>query len=427
MRTSTRGWCIPAAVVMLTAFAPAPQAWSRQGMPPGAASARVQPGPKQAPTPEIVLGTSTALTGPAAALGTGFKAGVDAAIDEANRAGGVGGATLRLIALDDGYEPTRTAPNMRRLVETEHVLAVIGNVGTPTAVAAIPIAMESHTPFVAAFTGAGVLRKAPPDRYVINYRASYVEETETMVAALVERAGLKPEEIGFFTQRDAYGDAGFAGGIAALLRHGLKSEAGVVHGRYERNTTAVENAVADVLSARTPVRAVIMVGAYKPTAAFVKLLRSTGPSPMFLSVSFVGSEALAAELGSDGDGVIITQVVPPPDSDVPVAVRHREALAAVSPEIKPTFTSLEGYVAGRILLESLRRVRGPLDRESLTASFESLGDFDVGLGESLRLSPTEHQACHHVWPTMLRAGRIVALDWKELTAGAPAPGRAEAK
>ena len=131
---------------------------------------------------------------------------------------------------------------MRRLIEEQRVLAVVGNVGTPTAIAAVPIALEARTLFFGAFTGAGVLRKEPPDRYVINYRASYAEETAAMVRALVAIAHITPEEIAFFTQRDGYGDAGFAGGIAALTQHGLKDPATVAHGRYERNTLDVEKA-----------------------------------------------------------------------------------------------------------------------------------------------------------------------------------------
>jgi len=198
---------------------------------------------------EIVLGMSTALSGPAADLGLDMRQGVLAGMERANRAGGVHGRHLRLIALDDGYEPARAAPNMRQLIEKDNVLAVIGNVGTPTAIAAIPIANEDRTLLYAAFTGAGVLRKDPPDRYVINFRASYAEETAAMIDALIDGAGLKIEDIAFFTQRDAYGDAGYSGGIAALRRHGLRDENAVVHVRYERNTVAVENALASLLYA----------------------------------------------------------------------------------------------------------------------------------------------------------------------------------
>jgi ABC-type branched-subunit amino acid transport system substrate-binding protein len=208
--------------------------------------------PAAAEGDETLLGMSTALSGPAAELGENMKTGVLAALEEANRGGGIAGRSLRLVALDDQYEPAQTVPNMRELIDEKEVVVVVGNVGTPTAVAAIPIANEAKTPFYGAFTGAGVLRKTPPDRYVVNYRASYAEETAAMVDALVAQAGLRTNEIAFFTQRDAYGDAGFVGGIAALRRHGLASEHDVAHGRYERNTLAVENGLAEVLQADPP-------------------------------------------------------------------------------------------------------------------------------------------------------------------------------
>lgn len=202
--------------------------------------------------PIIKLGMSTALTGPASFLGINMRSGVLAAIQELNHQGGISGARVELICLDDGYEPTRTAPNMRRLISRENALAIIGNVGTPTAVTAIPIANSSKIAFYGAFTGAGILRKNPPDRYVINYRASYAEEVSEMIEALISIAGLKPRQIAFFTQRDTYGDAGYTGGIEALRRHGLKDENRIIHSRYERNTLAVENGLADIILAEPP-------------------------------------------------------------------------------------------------------------------------------------------------------------------------------
>ncbi|MGD9690043.1 MAG: ABC transporter substrate-binding protein [Phycisphaerales bacterium] len=391
------------------------------GLWPGGAGAAAPPTGE-----ELVLGMSTVLSGPAAELGQGVKLGVEAALDEVNRAGGIHDRPLRLIALDDGYEPSRTGPNMHRLIETDSVLAILGNVGTPTAVVAIPIAMDTKTPFVGAFTGAGVLRKSPPDRYVINFRASYGQETAAMVDALVAHAGVKPEEVAFFTQKDAYGDAGYMGGMAALRRHGLKDDARVAHGRYERNTTSVEGGAAEVLSAQPPAKAVIMVGAYAPTAEFVKLVRSMGERPIFMSVSFVGTEELGRALGDAGDGVIVTQVVPPPDSDVPIAAAHRAALAAFKPEARATYLSLEGYAAARMLLSGIERIKGAITREAVVDALENLGEFDIGLGERLVLSGKRHQACERVWPTVLRSGRAEAMAWEELSRVSPrATGSAE--
>jgi len=362
----------------------------------------------------IVFGMSTALTGPAADLGKNMRAGVLAAFEEANRTGGIHGRQLALVSLDDGYEPSRTAPNMRQLIEREDVLAVVGNVGTPTAVAAIPIANVSKVPFFGAFTGAGVLRKDPPDRYVINYRASYAQETAAMVDALVDQAGLKTEQIAFFTQRDAYGDAGYVGGIASLKRHGLKDESLISHGRYERNTLSVENGLADILQADPSPKAIIMVGAYAPCAKFIQLAKAYGLEAVFLNVSFVGSAPLANALNGNDRGVIVTQVVPHVDSDIPVVKQYRQALKKWNRTASANFGSLEGYIAARILCRALMEIDGRPTRDGIVDALEGLGAFDIGLGDQLRLGPKSHQASHRVWPTVLHDGKVVPFHWNQL-------------
>jgi len=373
----------------------------------------------RAPT-TLRLGMSTALSGPAADLGQNMKAGVLAAFEEINHHGGINGRQLELIALDDGYEPTRTAPNMRELIDQYHVLAVVGNVGTPTAIVAIPIAIETKTPFFGAFTGAGVLRRTPPDRYVINFRASYAEETAAMVDGLIESGHLKPEEVAFFTQRDAYGDSGFAGGIAALKRHGLINENAVAHVRYERNTVAVEKALAELLARESLPKAIIMVGAYAPCATFIRQARENDLHAIFLNVSFVGSASLANALGPAGEGVIVTQVVPHFDSALPLVREYRAAQQAVNPKGEFSFGSLEGYIAARILCHALARIPGLPDREKTVDALLSLEKFDLGLGEDLRLAPDEHQASHRIWPTVLHDGRFIPFEWQEWEKKAPA-------
>ncbi len=370
---------------------------------------------------EWLVGMSTALSGPSASLGLRMREGVEAAFAQFNATRGADAPRLRLIALDDGYEPDRCAPNMHALIDEHGVLAVIGNVGTPTAIVAVPIANQSRTPFFGAFTGAGLLRKQPPERYVVNYRASYAEETSAMVDALLGEGGLDVHDVAFFTQRDGYGDSGFSGGLEALERHGLEAGADVVHGRYERNTVAVESGLAELLLARRTPRAVILVGAYKPCAALIQQARAVGFEPLFLNVSFVGANALATELGEQGEGVIVTQVVPHYEADLPIVARYRTALAALDAKAAPNFGSLEGYVCGTIFCSALARVAGEPTRESVVDALLGLGEFDLGLGTPLRLDPQHHQACHQVWPTVLHAGEIVPFDWSELRQRARAP------
>lgn len=364
---------------------------------------------------DIVLGMSTALSGPAGDLGTNMHIGVLAGLERINRDGGIKGRKLRLMVMDDGYEPVLTAPNMRNLIAEKKVLAIIGNVGTPTAIAAIPIANELKTLFFGAYTGAGMLRNQPPDRYVINYRASYAEEVGRMIEALIRHAGVKINEIAFFTQRDGYGDAGFSGGIAALKQYGLKEENIVMHTRYERNTLAVEDSVADILFANPPPRAIIMVGVYAPCAKFIKLAKQSGLKALFLNVSFVGSASLARELGKGFENVIVTQVVPHYTADTPIIQAYREDLRKLNPALSFDFGSLEGYIAVSIFTRALESIHGELNRETIVDALESLGDFNIGMGELLHLGPDDHQASHGVWPTILKDGDFVPFDWLELS------------
>ena len=376
---------------------------------------RTVQGVESNPQPEILLGMSTVLSGPAADLGKDMRKGVLAGLERANRRGGVNGRKLHLIALDDGYEPSRTAPNMRQLIEQEKVLTVIGNVGTPTAIAALPIAGELKTLLFAPFTGAGMLRNNPPDRYVINFRASYAEETAAMIDGLMSSAELKPEDVAFFTQRDGYGDAGFAGGVAALKRHGLKNEKAIVHVSYERNTLAVETAAAEILVADPSPRAVVMVGAYAPCAKFIALCREADIRAVFLNVSFVGSNSLARELGKTDAHVIVTQIVPYPyDDSLPIVREYQVDLKALDSSAQAGFGDFEGYIDARILELALEKIAGTPTREAIIDALEGLGQFDIGLGEPLNLSPMEHQASHRIWPTILKNGAFEPFAWTNI-------------
>ncbi len=365
---------------------------------------------------DLLFGMSTALSGPAVDLGTNMRTGVLVGFKRINNSGVLNDRKVQLISLDDGYEPSRTAPNMRQLIQKEKVLAVIGNVGTPTAIAAIPIANEQKTLLFSPYTGAGVLRKSPPDRYVINYRASYAEETAAMIDALINTGGLVPQQIAFFTQRDGYGDAGFVGGVTALKRHGLKDTHSIKHVRYERNTLAVEDALASLIVMDPPPKAILMVGAYGPCAKFIEMALDVGLDAIFLNVSFVGSTPLARELGNRPATVIVTQVVPhPQESQVPLVQEYRQDLQTFDPKSTPTFGSLEGYIAARILLQALLDPPSPLSRETFIDSLERLGSFDIGLGHPLHLDKQSHQASHKVWPTILKSGQFVSFSWDDIS------------
>ncbi len=361
---------------------------------------------------QIVIGMSTALSGSAQFLGQEMKRGVEAYFSETNLKGGINGKSLRLEALDDGYEPGKAGPNMRKLIDEHKVFAILGNVGTPTAVVSIPIANEKKVPFVGAFTGAGILRKSPPDRYIVNFRASYNQETANMVDGLMKDLGIKPQEIAIFTQNDAYGDAGFNGVVKALKSNGYNDVNRLVHGRYQRNTDNVEDGLSRILEARVTPKAVIMVGTYKACAKFVKLARKEKLDALFINVSFVGSEALLKELGDQSEGVIVTQVVPPLDSNLPAVKNYLNAIGSAT----PSFISLEGYLAAKAFGEGLRLAGVNPTGEALIDALEKGTTIDLGLGTTHVLSKSEHQFSQRVWPTQIVKGQYKSFQWADLRA-----------
>jgi len=364
---------------------------------------------------EIRLGISAAFTGSAKELGIQMKLGIQTAFNLINDAGGIHSRQLKLVAADDGYEPMRAAETMKELYEKEQVFGFVGNVGTPTAVVALPYALERRTLFFGAFTGAGLLRRDPPDRYVFNYRASYAEETDAVVRYLVKMRGVRPEQIAVFAQQDAYGDSGFAGVAKAMraLRGG--NEGTILRLDYKRNTLDVDDAVARLRAHKIPIKAVVMVGAYRSCAKFIEKTRDVYPGMIYTNVSFVGSTALADELMLLGpryaNGIIVTQVVPAVDSYASTVLKYKTALAKYFPGVLPDYVSLEGYVAGSLLLEGLKRAGRQLDTEKLVEALETVRGFDMGLGALISFGPTEHQGSHKVWGTQLNEnGRYQAID-----------------
>ena len=365
---------------------------------------------------EIRFGISAPFTGPARELGQQMKLGIETAFRRANDAGAVHGRQLSLIAADDGYEPDRAGETMKQLYDKHQVFGIIGNVGTPTAVVAVPYALEKRMLFYGAFTGANLLRRDPPDRYVINYRASYAEETDAVVRYLVKMRRVRTDQIAVFAQQDAYGDAGFSG-VARAIRALGGSDATILRLDYKRNTVEVDDAIARLRAYKTPIKAIVMVAAYRAAAKFIEKTRDLYPAMIYTNVSFVGSTALADELMLLGpryaNGVIVTQVVPAIDGYSSLALAYKAALGNFFPGVAPDYVSMEGYVAANVLIEALKRAGPQLDTEKLVDTFESLRNFDMGLGTLINYGPAEHQGSHKVWGTQINAtGHYQAIDFQ---------------
>ena len=360
-----------------------------------AASAVAGVGLARAQDSRIVLGQSAAFSGPAMQLGTQFHAGARLWFDQLNAKGGVGGRQVEIRHLDDGYEPDRCVANTEKLIKDE-VFALFGYIGTPTSLAALPLATSARVPFIAPFTGAMGLRE-PFKREAFHLRASYDDETELIVKQLTE---LAQNRIAVFYQNDAYGKAGLSGVTKALTARQLKPTA---EATVERNSVDVADAVGKL--AKSGAQAIVQIGSYKACAAFIREAKKAGYGGKFYNVSFVGTQALADELGKDGAGVVVSQVVPSPYNPARPVSREFVAAAKQQGRVQANLSSMEGYLAAKLFTEGLKRAGGKPTREALIAALESINE-DFG-GYRVSFGPGNHVASKFVELSMLTGdGRV---------------------
>ena len=365
--------------------------------------ARAEAGEVGVSTDTILFGQAAALEGPSAALGQGMRHGILAAFEEVNAKGGVHGRRLKLVSRDDGYDPDRSAVQTIKLLDEDKVFALIGAVGTPTTIATVPIASSRNVPFIGPFSGAEFLRK-PELHNVVNIRASYSAEAEAWIKHLTE--DLHFNNIAIFYQDDSFGRDGLAGVKAALAKRGLELSA---EGTFERNTRAVGAALRAIK--RADPEAVVMVGTYGPCAEFIKLAHTRGFNPTFVAISFVGANALAKELGAEGNGVIVSQVVPFPwDRSLQLVADYRAAEQALDLRLTPDFVSLEGYLSGRLAAAVLQLAGENPTRADLLRLIGEVGRFDIG-GDIITFGAKARELPPRVFLTVIQAdGTFKAIE-----------------
>ncbi|MGC2474661.1 MAG: ABC transporter substrate-binding protein [Candidatus Sulfotelmatobacter sp.] len=356
----------------------------------------------------ILIGSCSALDGPAHFLGRQTVLGASAYLHMVNDEGGVFGRKVQLQAFDDGYDPDKAPACFKRMTK-EGVFALGFFVGTPTAKVYVPLAQQDKIPVVGLFTGAQMLYE-PLKHEIINVRASYYDETREQVDKLWE-ANIR--KIAVLYQDDPFGKAVLDGVKLALQKHGA-TPAGL--GTFTRNSVDITEGLKEVMAAHP--QAVIIAGPYAPAAAIVKQAHMDGWRPQFLTVSFVGTEEFIKEAGSDAEGTIITQVMPPYDRlEYSTVAKYRECLAKYSPGEAPTFVSLEGFVDAMVFVEGLKRAGKDLTREKFIAGIESIHEMNAGLGPRLILnySASDHKGFDSVYPTIVKNGQPVLLtDWAGL-------------
>jgi branched-chain amino acid transport system substrate-binding protein len=329
-------------------------------------------------------------------LGLQFHLGAQLHFEQVNAKGGVNGRRIELQRLDDGYEPERCAANTKQFI-ADGVFALFGYVGTPTSLAALPLATEAKTPFFAPFTGAQALRE-PFNRYAIHVRASYFDETAAIVRQ-VTSTGTK--KLAVFYQNDAYGKTGLEGVQRALKAMNLETAA---LGTVERNSTDVAQALKDILAVKP--EAIVQIGAYKACATFIRLARQQGFGGNFYNVSFVGTQALMDELGAVAKGVVVSQVMPFPYS--PATAVSGEYLADLKDKRgqTPNYSGMEGYVAAKVFVEALKRAGRNATRESFIDAIHGMQAVNLG-GFPVDFGPQKHTGSRFVELTLLTEdGRI---------------------
>jgi len=353
----------------------------------------------------ILIGSCSALDGPAHFLGRQTVLGASAYLHMVNDEGGVFGRKIQLQAFDDSYDPEKAPACFKRMTK-EGVFALGFFVGTPTAKVYVPLAQEEKIPVVGLFTGAQMLYE-PLKHEIINVRASYYDETREQVDKLWET---NLHKIAVIYQDDPFGKAVLDGVKLALQKHSATPAA---LGTFVRNSTDINDGLKEVMAARP--QAVVIAGPYAPAAAIVKQAHMDGWHPQFLTVSFVGTEEFIKEAGPDAEGTIITQVMPPYDhTDYPTVALYRKYLTKYSPGEAPTFVSLEGFVDAMVLVEGLKRAGKDPTREKLMAGIESIHEMNAGLGPKLILnySASDHKGFHNVYPTIVKNGQPVLItDW----------------
>jgi ABC-type branched-subunit amino acid transport system substrate-binding protein len=342
----------------------------------------------------ILIGHSGPLSGANKEFGEDIRDGALAYFNKINATGGVNGRKVQLITIDDANDAKRSGENGRVLIEERRVLALFGYASATLSLPAFPFVEKHGVPFIAPFTGAAPMQKFRPQVFMM--RASYADELEKIIEFYAS-TGMKKFSVIHYD--DAIGKENLAVVQAALGKLGLKP---VSIGTLKRNQTDLGAAVGDVVKAAPDV--VIGTTLYRTTADFIKQAKKAGSGAQFANTSFVGASALATELGQQGTGVVVAQVVPPyARQAIPVVKEYQAAIEKQLGKKEFSFTSLEAYICAKVLAEGIRRTGTNLTRESLLKALNSINNYDAG-GYVVSFSPTNHNGSKFVELTAISKG-----------------------
>lgn len=350
---------------------------------------------------QIVLGTSSAFDGHARFLGIEYLRGANLVFSEVNNKGGIFGRQIVVVSHDDGYNPVKTISNTQKLLFEDKVFALFNYVGTPTSVAAKPIINSAKIPAVGFFTGAEAIRK-PLSPYIFHIRDSYYAEAEGIIQYYTDILGLK--KIGVLYQEDAFGIAVLSGVQLALQKRGLTT---FVTDTFKRGSMDTYDALDRISEAE--VEAIVMVGTYSPLAKFIKQLQNLGQTPLFATVSFIGSEAFAREIidtqkidPREFSKILVSQVVPSPSiKSLKAAAEYQFLNHKYYPDNEVNYVAFEGFLNAKVIVHALEQSGKELNRESFIDSLESIKDFDLGLDKNISYTKNNHEGLNGVYLSRL--------------------------
>jgi branched-chain amino acid transport system substrate-binding protein len=361
---------------------------------------------------EIILGSSSALTGQNNYLGNNYNHGAQAYFNYINEKGGIYGRSIRLYSYDDQYDPNKCVSNTQKLINYIKVFSLFNYVGTPTTVKVLPLIDEERIPLVGVFSGAQVLRW-PVNNYVFNIRASYYEELEKTVDHIYH--DLNIHKFAIFYQNDAYGNDGLKGAELALKKIGLKP---TQKSYYIRGTMEVETAAKQIIESSSD--AILMIGTYSPSAKLVKLIKQAGKKPLFYSVSFGGPEKIISELEEYGDGVVVSQVMPLQELDSGHQVDQEKDFTSIFnkyyPQEQANMIAFEGFINAQVFVYALYSAGPELTRERFINSLNTLSNYKMHEhGSTIKFSTTNHQGMNEVYFSYIENGKFKTLSsWDNL-------------
>ncbi len=362
----------------------------------------------------IKIGMTVPLTGELHSIGEGERIGVQIYFDKINANGGIGGKKLKLLALDDGYDPLKAASNVHQLIDQDNVFAFMGNMGSAPAVVTLPIINQKKIILFAPVTGNKIYRNVPPDHYIFNFRASLNQETEALVNGVLS-IGIKPDEIAFFIQQDGFGQNVYQGALSALKSAGFSRPESLPFASFTRGTLNVEDALARIMQyAKGPLKAFILGGNYSTNAKFIKLAKKEYPNAIFLSVS--GRIDPADFQKGEDKNIVTVELVPNSNSNLPAIVEYREDLKKYGNNASPSATSLEGYLSAKLFVKALQKAAEEknLTTENMINILENMRNVDIGIGINIDFDKNNHQALRTVWPVLLKNEKFETLKWSDL-------------